>query len=49
MTDEPQYIDYQHMARVAGFVGDVAERVANLGHRLRVDKPVPDPKAPCRQ
>ena len=49
VTDEPQYIDYEHMARVAGFVRDVALGVANLDHRLVVDKPKPDPKAPCHQ
>ena len=48
-TDEPQYLDYPHMARVAQLIHDVAERVANLDHRLVVDKPKPDPAAPCRQ
>jgi peptidase M28-like protein len=49
ITDEPQYIDYEHMARVAGLVRDVALGVANLDHRLVVDKAKPDPKAPCHQ
>ena len=49
ITDEPQYIDYEHMARVAQLVHDVAVAVANLDHRIVVDKPKPDPKAPCRQ
>jgi len=49
VTDEPQYIDYEHMARVAGFVHDVAEAVANRRDRLVVDKPKPDPRAACRQ
>jgi hypothetical protein len=49
VTDEPQYIDYGHMARVAGFVHDVAAAVANRSARLVVDKPRPDPLAPCRQ
>ncbi len=49
VTDEPQYIDYEHMARVATFVDDVAVHVANLDHRLVVDHPRPDPAAPCRQ
>jgi hypothetical protein len=48
-TDEPQYIDYGHMARVAGFVHDVAEAVANRDERLVVDKPKPDPRGTCRQ
>ena len=44
VTDEPQYIDYAHMARVANYVHDVAITVANLDHRVVVDKPKPDPK-----
>jgi hypothetical protein len=47
--DEPQYIDYDHMARVGEFVRDVALGVANRPQRLVVDKPKPDPNAPCRQ
>jgi hypothetical protein len=49
VTDEPQYIDYDHMARVAGFVHDIAEAVANRPQRLVVDKPKPDPQGGCRQ
>jgi len=49
VTDEPQYIDYDHMARVAQFVHDVGEAVANRLERLVVDKPKPDPRAACRQ
>jgi hypothetical protein len=49
VTDEPQYIDYVHMARNASFIRDVAVAVANLDHRPVVDKPVPDPNLPCRQ
>ena len=49
VTDESQYIDYEHMARVAGFVHDVAAGVANRRDRLVVDKPKPDPRAACRQ
>lgn len=49
VTDEPQYIDYPHMARNANFIKDVAFVVGNLDHRVVVDKPKPDPKAPCRQ
>jgi Zn-dependent M28 family amino/carboxypeptidase len=49
VTDEPQYIDYDHMARVAGFVHDIAEAVANRPERLIVDKPKPDPQGGCRQ
>jgi hypothetical protein len=49
VTDEAQYIDYEHMARVAQFVHDVAEAVASRRDRLVVDKPKPDPRAACRQ
>ena len=49
LTDEPQYIDYTHMAHVSQLVHDVAVRVANLDHRVVVDKPKPDPKAACVQ
>jgi hypothetical protein len=48
-TDEPQYIDYEHMARVAQFVHDVAAAIANRRDRLMVDKPKPDPRGACRQ
>ena len=49
VTDEPEFIDYQHMARVAGLVEDVAVHVANLDHRVVVDQPKPDPRGACRQ
>jgi hypothetical protein len=49
VTDEPQYIDYQGLANVAGFVRDVAIAVADRNDKVRVDKPKPDPLAPCRQ
>ena len=48
-TDEPQYIDYDKLARVTQFVYDIALRLGNLDHRIAVDKPKPDPNAPCRQ
>lgn len=49
VIDEPQDIDYEHMARIAGFVHDIAEAVANRAQRLVVDKPKPDPQGGCRQ
>ena len=49
VTDEPEYIDYQHMARVANLVEDIALHVANLDHRIVVDQPKPDPRGACRQ
>ena len=49
LTDEPQYIDYGHLVRVARFVHDIAEAVANRSQRLVVDKPIPDLNGGCRQ
>jgi len=49
VTDEPQYINYEGLASVAGFVRDVAVGLANRDQRLVLDKPKPDPRAPCRQ
>jgi hypothetical protein len=49
VTDEPQYINYAHLAKTANLLADVAERVANLGHRVVVDHPKPDPKGQCVQ
>ena len=49
VTDEPQYIDYDRMARVANYVADLATRVANLDHRPVVDKTKPDPHGQCVQ
>lgn len=49
VTDEPQYIDYPHMARIGQLVHDVAVKVANLDHRVVRDAPMPDPTAACRQ
>jgi hypothetical protein len=49
VTDEPQYIDYPHMARVAQLVANSALAVGNLDHRVVVDKPKPDPKGTCKQ
>jgi hypothetical protein len=48
-TDEPQYIDYDQLLRVTNFVRDVATTVANLDHRVVVDKPKPNPKGQCVQ
>ena len=49
VTDEPQYIDYPHMARVGQLVYDIATKVGNLDHRIVVDKEKPDPNGACRQ
>jgi hypothetical protein len=49
VTDEPQYIDYPHMARIGQLVYDIGLRVANNDKRPTVDKPKPDPKGRCQQ
>jgi hypothetical protein len=49
VTDEPQYLDYAHLARAARLVYAVARRIATRDHRPIVDHPKPDPAAPCRQ
>jgi hypothetical protein len=49
VSDEPQFLDYDKFARVVTYVGALAGRVADLDHRVVVDKPKPDPKAPCQQ
>ena len=49
LTDEPQYINYNRLAQVSNYVRDLAVTVANLDHRLVVDKPKPNPLASCRQ
>ena len=49
LTDEAEYIDFAKMARVASLVEDVARQVADLDHRVVVDKPKPDPEGSCKQ
>ncbi len=49
VTDEPQYIDYDRLARVSRLVQSIGARVANLDHRIALDGPKPDPNATCRQ
>ena len=49
VTDKPQYIDYERLAQVDRLVFAAALRIANLDHRLVVDKPKPDPKGACVQ
>ena len=50
VTDEPEYIRYDHMARVDQLVYDIAARLGNLDHRVVVDKAKPDnPFARCQQ
>ena len=50
VTDEPEYIQYKHMASVTKLVFDIAMKVADLDHRVVVDKAKPDsPFARCQQ
>jgi hypothetical protein len=49
VTDEPQYVDYERVADVSKLVLHTALRVANLGHRVKVDQPKPDPRGRCQQ
>ncbi|MDB4877384.1 MAG: peptidase [Gemmatimonadetes bacterium] len=50
VTDEPEYIRYQHMANVDKLVFDIAVKVADLDHRVSVDKTKADsPFARCQQ
>ncbi len=49
VTDEPQYIDYTKLEGVTRLVADATLKVGNLDHRIVVDKPKPDPSAPCQQ
>jgi Zn-dependent M28 family amino/carboxypeptidase len=49
VTDEPQYIDYDRAAQVSRLVHASAVNVANLDHRVAVDKPKPDPNGSCQQ
>ena len=50
VTDEPEYIQYEHMARVDKLVYDIALKVGDLDHRVVVDKEKPaSPFARCQQ
>jgi hypothetical protein len=49
VTDEIQFIDFEHMTRITQFVHDVVREVAGLDHRLPLDKPRTEPTARCVQ
>ncbi len=51
VTDEPQYIRYESMARIDNLIFDIAVAAANLDHRIVVDhpKPSPAPATSCKQ
>jgi len=41
VTDEPQYIDYPHYARITNYIRELLVEVGNTARRPQVDKPVP--------
>jgi hypothetical protein len=48
VTDEPEYIDYPHMAKIGNFMYKAATQIADMDHRVVVDGPKPaDPHARC--
>ena len=49
VTDEAQFLDYAKYANVVRYVDALTARVADLDHRVVVDQPKPDPRAPCKQ
>ena len=49
LTDEPQYIDYDKLARISALIADITRAVADRPDRLTVDKPRPDPNGQCQQ
>jgi hypothetical protein len=49
VSDEPQYLDYDHSARIATFVRDIVVASADRTQRYVVDGPRQDPRLPCRQ
>jgi len=49
VTDEPEYIDYPHMANIGNFMFRLGEHVADMDHRPKVDHPAGDPHARCAQ
>ncbi|WP_373060834.1 M28 family metallopeptidase [Gemmatimonas sp.] len=49
LTDEPQYIDYPHMERVAKLIADVALDLGNRAGRPVINQPKLDPRGVCKQ
>jgi hypothetical protein len=49
VTDEVQYASVETMLDVGTFIRELTRRVADLDHRVVVDKPKPDPRGTCRQ
>jgi hypothetical protein len=49
VSDEPQYIDYDHSAKIGNFVRDIVVASADRMQKYVVDGPKQDPRLPCRQ
>lgn len=49
LTDEPQYVDYVKLSKVSRFAFELSRSIADMDHRVIVNKPKPDPKAKCVQ
>lgn len=49
VTDEPQFLDYPHYARVTRFIAALGLRVADATTRPTIDHALPDPNGRCRQ
>jgi hypothetical protein len=47
VTDEPEWIDYDKLARVSAYVRDLVDQLANRDTRLTLTQPKPSPRAPC--
>ena len=48
-TDEAEFIDYPHFARITNYLRDLVLAAAREPGGFPLDKPKPDPNAPCRQ
>jgi len=49
VTDESQYLDYPHYARITSYIEDLVLTVADREARLVVDGPLPNPYGRCVQ
>ncbi len=49
VTDEAQYVQFDHFAAVTRLAEAVVMKVADLDHRPVSDQPKPDPQARCKQ
>ncbi len=49
VTDEPQLLDYQHLALITGYISTLVTRIADHPTPPLVDQPRPDPRDRCRQ